>query len=214
MSFKNNYKIDDENFLTYSELRVVFNNSEDAKKFIKDEIKDTKKSPAFKTYIYLQDKLKEYNKPENDDSLNVILGSHPTIEKLVIAEIFTINKTDIDKIIEEAKQIKSSDITPPSELIELFKEKFNYRKHMYNPEEQKLITNYTHKIKPLLDSFYKLKINIKTYNLFISIISTKVKIDESNKEFFNTYYNIVERVLKILLDEKKKEKKMRKSEIG
>jgi hypothetical protein len=214
MSFKNNYKIDDDNFLTYSDLRVVFNNTEDAKKFIKDEIRDTKKFPAFVTYIYLKDELKEYNKPENDDSLNVRLASHPTIEKLVIAEIFTINKTDIDKIIEEAKQIKSGDITPPSELIELFKEKFNYRRHMYNQEEQKLITNYTHKIKPLLDSFYKLKIKIKTYNLFISIISTKVKIDESNKEFFNTYYNIVERVLKIILDEKKKEQKVRKNEIG
>ena len=212
MSFQNNYEIVD-SFLTYSDLRVVFNNTEDAKKFISDEFKDKQKSPAFRTYIYVDSLLKQYNKPENEKTLTVISIAPTTIEKLNIAEIFTINKTDIDKIIEDTKLIKSGDITPPSELIELFKEKFNYRRYMYNPEEQKLITNYTRKIKPLLDSFYKLKINIKTYNLFISIISTKVKIDESNKEFFNTYYNILERVLKTILDEKKKEKKMRKSEI-
>jgi len=205
MSFKNNYEIVD-GYLTYNGLQVVFENKKDAENFIRDEIRDPKKSPAFRTYIYdVNSLLKYYNKPENEKGLNPITTMpNTTVSNLEDSDIYTINKTDIDKIIKETDAIRIN-ITPSQELIDLFSKKgFDYKTHDYNKTEQQLIASYTSKIKPLLDSFYELQIKIKKNILFFSIISTKVKINESNKAFFDTYYNILEPVLKRI---KKKQKK-------
>jgi hypothetical protein len=189
----NDYTLEEGN-IVLNGLVVVFENKEDAEKFIYDN--ENFQTSKLTTYTNGSDKenLKEYNKQEDDKSLNY--RKVRTVSNLKISEKYIVKKTDSDKIITEINKIKIDvDIQPSDELIKLF-ENIDYKKHLYNDELQKEIIDYTLKIKPLLDLLLSLKIDTKISKLLLCIIAFKVPINKKNESFFDKYSAILEPILK------------------
>jgi len=199
-----NYKLDAENFVTLNGLRLIFNEIE-AKAFLNNEADNS----VFNIYQYdgTTGNLKEHNKKEDTKVYNRNAAASRTIESLRESDIYTLKKTDSDKIISKINKIQIN-VKPSNELITLFKSINNISTHLYDENDQDKIIKYSLQIKLLLDFFLELKTelgeNIQTAKLFFSMISLKEPIDESNESFFKKYFDILYPILKNYLEKVKK----------